>query len=65
MMSRDGNQGMESRDSPLVKHMTTLIREMGPLTFARFMELALYHEEHGYYTTGGGRSVSATSPIGQ
>jgi SAM-dependent MidA family methyltransferase len=27
------------------------IRERGPLTFARFMELALYHPELGYYRT--------------
>lgn len=24
----------------------------GPITFARFMDLALYHPEHGYYTAG-------------
>ena len=48
-----------------MKHMTTLIRETGPLTFARFMELALYDEEHGYYMTGGGRAVSTASPIGR
>ncbi|MYC26611.1 MAG: SAM-dependent methyltransferase [Nitrospira sp. SB0662_bin_26] len=65
MMRQDGNQGMESTDSPLMQHMTTLIQETGPLTFARFMELALYDEEHGYYTTGGGRSPFATSPIGR
>jgi len=29
------------------------IRKEGPVTFARFMELALYHPEYGYY--GGGR----------
>ena len=56
---------METPESPLVKQMATLIRETGPLTFARFMELALYDEEHGYYTTGGGRSPSATSFIGR
>ena len=56
---------MESADSPLMQRMTTLIQEAGPLTFARFMELALYDEEHGYYTTGGGRSPSATSFIGR
>lgn len=28
------------------------IRRQGPLTFARFMELALYHPELGYYATG-------------
>src|SRR5487761_2006634 len=29
------------------------IRRMGPITFARFMELALYHPEGGYYSGGG------------
>lgn len=47
-----------------MQHMITLIRETGPLTFARFMELALYDEEYGYYTTGGGPSRTA-SPIGR
>ena len=56
---------MESPDSLLVTHMTALIRETGPLTFARFMELALYDEEHGYYMTGGGRSASTASSIGR
>lgn len=56
---------MDSPESPLVKQMTALIQEAGPLTFARFMELALYDEEYGYYTMGGGRGSSATSPIGQ
>ena len=54
---------MASSASPLVKQMTTLIQETGPLTFARFMELALYDEEYGYYMTGGGLSRS-TTPIG-
>ena len=54
---------MESTDSPLMQHLTTLIRETGPLTFARFMDLALYDEEHGYYMTGGG-PARTTSPIG-
>ena len=65
MSKHIGNQGMASPASPLVKHITALIRETGPLTFARFMELALYDDKHGYYTTGGGRSPSATSPIGR
>lgn len=34
--------------------MVRLLREeiarAGPITFARFMDLALYHPEHGYYT---------------
>lgn len=29
-----------------------IARSDGRITFARFMELALYHPEHGYYTTG-------------
>lgn len=28
------------------------IRSAGPITFERFMDLALYHEEYGYYTSG-------------
>ena len=27
----------------------------GPISFRRFMELALYHPEHGYYTSGRAR----------
>jgi len=32
--------------------IVALIRQSGPITFAKFMELALYHPEHGYYTSG-------------
>ncbi|MCY3727808.1 MAG: SAM-dependent methyltransferase [Nitrospira sp.] len=64
MIGQADNKGMESPDSPLMQHITALIRETGPLTFARFMELALYDEEHGYYMTGGGSSRT-TSPIGR
>lgn len=31
------------------------IAEKGPMRFDRFMELALYHPDHGYYTSGGAR----------
>ncbi len=31
------------------------IEANGPLTFARFMELALYHPEAGYYASGRAR----------
>lgn len=47
-----------------MKKITTLIQQAGPITFARFMELALYDEQDGYYMTGGGRSRSASSPFG-
>lgn len=33
----------------LVEEIRAEIAASGPLTFARFMELALYHPEHGYY----------------
>ncbi len=56
-------QSMKSPDSPLMQRITVLIRETGPVTFARFMELALYDEKYGYYMTGGGFSRT-TSPIG-
>ena len=42
------------------------IRDNGPITFAEFMELALYHPEHGYYssskTTIGKEGDFYTSP---
>lgn len=41
--------------TPLLRIIST-IRERGPLTFADFMELALYHSEHGYYATAARRS---------
>lgn len=33
----------------LIEQIRAEIGATGPLTFARFMELALYHPEHGYY----------------
>ena len=44
MSKQTDKQSMESPNSPLMQHMTTLIQDTGPLTFARFMELALYDE---------------------
>ena len=38
-------------DGPLVATIRAEIEDSGPITFARFMELALYHPERGYYTT--------------
>ncbi len=35
----------------LVELIRSEIERHGPITFARFMELALYHPEHGYYYT--------------
>ncbi|MBC8550515.1 MAG: SAM-dependent methyltransferase [Candidatus Brocadiales bacterium] len=41
---------MES--SVLKKEIVDLINRRGKITFADFMELALYQPEHGYYTSG-------------
>lgn len=38
----------------LQDELLELIRTEGPINFARFMELALYHPRHGFYTRGGG-----------
>ncbi|MGH7807736.1 MAG: class I SAM-dependent methyltransferase, partial [Thermodesulfobacteriota bacterium] len=36
----------------LTRLIKSLICQSGPITFAKFMELALYHPEYGYYTSG-------------
>lgn len=36
----------------LSRTLAARIREAGPLSFAEFMEAALYHPEHGYYASG-------------
>lgn len=33
----------------------SLIRKSGPITFDKFMEIVLYHPEHGYYASGKAR----------
>jgi len=38
--------------TPLEEILRALIARRGPLRFSRFMELALYHPEHGYYRRG-------------
>lgn len=43
----------ESRhNQALLAAIQEVIAARGPMTFARFMELALYHPEHGYYNAG-------------
>jgi SAM-dependent MidA family methyltransferase len=42
--------------SPLLALIVARIRERGPLTVAEYMELALYHPEHGYYSRAARRS---------
>lgn len=36
----------------LAEIIKSRIRNSGPITFEDFMDLALYHQEHGYYTSG-------------
>src|SRR5438874_12946336 len=39
-------------NSELVELIRTEIEANGPISFARFMELALYYPERGYYASG-------------
>ncbi len=41
--------------SQLTQIIKSLIRKSGPITFDKFMEIALYHPEYGYYTSGKAR----------
>ena len=38
--------------TPLLPVIRDLIHASGPITFHRFMELCLYHPQHGYYNSG-------------
>jgi SAM-dependent MidA family methyltransferase len=42
-------QRWEESNQPLVELIKALIEREGRITFARFMELALYHPRYGYY----------------
>jgi SAM-dependent MidA family methyltransferase len=44
----------EPETSALTAELAGEIRRDGPVTFARFMEQALYHPEWGFYSRGGG-----------
>src|SRR4030095_6904464 len=47
---QSAKQSME--DPELIEIIRAEIGANGPISFARFMELALYHPEHGYYGSG-------------
>lgn len=51
----NGSLSPNSSTSQLLASIRGEIRERGPISFARFMEQALYHPVHGYY--GSGRCV--------
>ena len=46
------SQPLNSLAFDLVASIRGEIRERGPISFARFMEHALYHPVHGYYSSG-------------
>ena len=54
-------------ENPLESLIFEEVRTQGPMTFARFMELALYHEPWGYYSSGPERIGAGgdfyTSPV--
>jgi SAM-dependent MidA family methyltransferase len=55
----------QSNPTPIHDWIRERIAREGPVTFARFMEWALYHPEYGYYTAGpsiGPRGDFTTSP---
>lgn len=42
--------------SPLQPYLVERIRRHGPMPFAAYMQMALYHPQHGYYAGGGIRT---------
>ena len=50
----DANEPLPASHPALVARIVGEIRETGPMTFARFMAIALYDSEAGYYTAGPG-----------
>ena len=54
-------------ENPLESLIIEEVRAHGPMTFARFMDLALYHEPWGYYSSGPERIGAGgdfyTSPV--
>lgn len=43
---------MKLGNPDLIRCIRAEIEKQGPISFARFMHLALYHPEHGYYSSG-------------
>jgi SAM-dependent MidA family methyltransferase len=50
-LSGFGIMGGVASSGELLSILRNEIRDQGPITFARFMELALYHPDFGYYRT--------------
>ncbi|NLH73200.1 MAG: hypothetical protein GX456_09125 [Verrucomicrobia bacterium] len=49
MQKGSENQATSDESAALHELIRREIESRGPITFARFMELALYHPDHGYY----------------
>jgi SAM-dependent MidA family methyltransferase len=58
----DPGAALPESDPRLVERLAGEIRQKGPMPFARFMELALYDPEAGYYTASPGQDAGATGP---
>jgi len=43
---------MKLANPDLTRCIRDEIEKQGPISFARFMQQALYHPEHGYYSSG-------------
>jgi SAM-dependent MidA family methyltransferase len=43
---------MNTGNPDLIQWIRAEIEKQGPISFARFMQQALYHPEHGYYSSG-------------
>ncbi|HMF80771.1 MAG TPA: SAM-dependent methyltransferase, partial [Candidatus Acidoferrum sp.] len=43
---------MKLGNPDLIRCIRAEIEKQGPISFARFMHQALYHPEHGYYSSG-------------
>lgn len=67
---RSGSPALASRimsdqthgDPALISEIKGLIHKKGKITFAEFMEMALYYQGFGYYTSSGERRDYLTSP---
>jgi len=55
----NGHPFLNSVRTPLHGVISRKIHQQGPLTVAEYVDLALYHEEHGYYASAARRSGRA------
>ena len=58
----DPGAPLPESDPRLAANIAAEIRSRGPMTFARFMELALYDPEAGYYSTSADPEGETTGP---